>query len=350
MMQTEELSRFFADFGTRYSLGDVENVLESIRDLRVLVVGEAIIDEYVYCEVLGKAGKEPILAARFTAEERFVGGILAIANHVAAVAHSVTALTFLGDRDCQEEFIRREADPKVEFEFLRMRDAPTIVKRRFIESYPLQKLFELYVMNGEASDDPQQSAALIAAIERMLPDFDVVLVADYGHGMLNEAAVKVLCERSPFLAVNTQMNADNRGFNTVSKYPRADFVSASETEIRLEARSRKKDLREIVAQIAGRSAVPPKILVTRGSSGSLYYDLGHGFVDVPAFTSHAVDRIGAGDAVLAVTALCVARQAPAEVTAAIGNAVGAQAVGWVGNRRAVDPELIVQEFASQLSA
>ena len=81
----------------------------------------------------------------------------------------------------------------------------------------------------------------------MVPDFDLVIVADYGHGMLiGRRGDRVLCEQRACLAVNAQMNAGNHGFNTVSKFRRADFISLSEKEIRLEARNPSGDLQAIV--------------------------------------------------------------------------------------------------------
>jgi rfaE bifunctional protein kinase chain/domain len=342
----EARERFMADFGGRYTLEDVERVLNGARALRVLIVGEAIIDHYVYCETMGKAGKEPILAARYVSQEKFVGGSLAVANHVAAVCDHVTLQTVLGSDDSHEDLIRERMSGNVDLVFLTMPDAPTIVKRRYIELYPLQKLFEIYVMKHPAAEE-ETSALLRRDLTDSLPGFDVVVVADYGHGMINDELVETLCEGARFLAVNTQMNAENRGFNTVSKYPRADFVSVSETEIRLEARSRQRDLRQIVADVAERMSCP-RMLVTRGGQGCLYYQREEGFYDLPALTTHVVDRIGAGDAVLAVTALCAAQDTSAELVGLVGNAVGAQAVGTVGNSAAFDPELLLREFAALL--
>jgi bifunctional ADP-heptose synthase (sugar kinase/adenylyltransferase) len=296
---------------------------------------------------MGKAGKEPILAARYVSEEKFVGGSLAVANHVAAVSDNVTLQTILGSEDSHEDFIRERMNGNVELSFLTMPGAPTIVKRRYIEIYPLQKLFELYVASHSAAEQ-RVSGLLAAALADSLPEFDVVIVADYGHGMIDEEVVNVLCDRARFLAINTQMNADNRGFNTVSKYHRADYISVSETEIRLEARSRQRDLREIVADVAERLSCA-SVLVTRGGQGCLYYQRDEGFCDIPALTTHVVDRVGAGDAVLAVTALCAAQAAPAELVGAIGNAVGAQAVAAVGNSAAFDPGLLLREFAALLA-
>src|ERR1044071_8161034 len=88
-------------------------------------------------------------------------------------------------------------------------------------------------------------------LEKLAPQFDVVIVADYGHGVMSDRAVKIACAKSKFLAVNTQVNAGNRGFNTISKYPRADFISLGEPEVRLDARAVSGDLRPVTETIAG---------------------------------------------------------------------------------------------------
>lgn len=321
--------------------------LENASGLRVLVIGETIIDEYEYCETIGKSGKEPIVAARFLSREKFAGGVLAVANQLATITPHVTALTCLGASDSQESFIRASLRPEVTLEPIYVPDAPTIVKRRFVEAYPLQKLFELYVMNGH---DQAENAhdALLAALGRLVSEHDLVVVADYGHGMIHADAVELLCATAPFLSVNTQTNADNRGFNTISKYRRADHVSLSENEIRLEARSRQRPLREIIEEVAEKLACSV-ILVTRGRNGCVSYGRDNGYHEVPALTSNVVDRIGAGDAVLAVTSVFAAQRAAPELIGLVGNIVGAQAVGVVANSSAVDPASILSELGVLLA-
>lgn len=341
----EHLREYFADLRRRHSPDDVCRYLADAGRLKVLVVGETIIDEYVYCETMGKSGKEPILAARYVSTERFAGGALAVANQVAAAAGNVTLLTLLGDQDSHEDFIREQLSAGVDFEPLTMRDAPTIVKRRFVEIYPLQKLFEVYVMNGDERA-PEEEEALLRELERLLPLHDVVVVADYGHGMLGTEAIELICSQAGFLAINVQTNAGNRGFNTVSKYPRADFVCVSEGEIRLEARSRSLDLREIAEAVARRMECS-RMLITRGRSGAVCYGEGE-LHESPSLTSHIVDRVGAGDAVLSLTALWAAQGAPPEVIALVGNTVGARAVAIMGNYSVVDPTDVVADIGSFL--
>ena len=219
----EEVSEYLAGFSERYPLDDVLRYLENARPLKVLVVGEAIIDEYQYCESIGKSAKEPVLATRYLSTEKFAGGSLAVSNHVANFCDNVGLLTFLGTEDAQEDFARQHVKSNVEKMFLYKENSPTIVKRRFVESYLLTKLFEVYVMNDEELNKTENQA-LCSKLRDILPQYDVVIVVDYGHGMLTGDAIDILCTQAPFLAVNTEANAGTRGFNTISKYPRADYV------------------------------------------------------------------------------------------------------------------------------
>lgn len=335
---------FLRDFSARHDCDEVVGYLEKASSLRVLCFGETIIDEYHFCETIGKSGKEPILAARHLHEERYAGGILAIANHLAQFAGQVELLTALGELEPQREFVTQHLDPRVRPRFLTQSQAPTIVKRRFVEAYPTQKLFEIYMMNNsrEARCDPEQVRESLA---RIMGEVDLVVVADYGHGLIDDATRDYLCQNAPFLAVNTQLNAGNYGFNTISKYPHADFISISEKELRIEARSTARPLEDLVLETAERLGCT-RVLITRGKQGCLCWSRDQGFFQAPAFTKTIVDRVGAGDAVLSIVALCVAQGAPIDVASFIGNAVGAHAVATMGNSRPVERVPLIKHVIS----
>jgi rfaE bifunctional protein kinase chain/domain len=342
----KDASTFLREFAARHSADDLIRHLDEARSLEVLLLGETIIDEYNYCETLGKSGKEPILAVRFCSSEKFAGGILAIGNHVASFCSRVDLLSFLGQEDSHEAFIREKLDPRVHPNFFAMAKAPTIVKRRFIERYPFQKMFEVYHMS-EDENAVANEERLCQTLEEVLPRYDLVVVADYGHGMFTPRVIELLGGQARCLAVNTQANAGNHGFNTISKYPRANYVCISENEIRLEARSRRKDLCQIVENVAERLGCQ-QVMVTRGQRGVLCYSKKDGFVQAPALADHFADRIGAGDAVFAITSLCMAQDAPAEIMAVIGNTVGAMAVDTVGNRTPITRTALARSLVSIL--
>jgi len=330
----EGTERFLTEFSASHSSDEILGYLDRASSLKVLVLGEAIVDDYQYCETLGKSGKEPVLAARYLSSERFAGGILAVANHVAAFSDAVAVLTVIGESDSQEDFISSQLRNGVDKIFLHAPGAPTIVKTRFLESYPFQKLFEVYRM-GDLDRYRAVTRDLCDRLSQILPRYDAVVVADYGHGMITPEVAEVLSSQAPFLAVNTQVNAGNHGFNTISRYRRADYICISERELRLDARSHERDLRSIVADTSERLACE-RLVITRGEQGCLCYRRGEGFCEVPAFTGRVVDRVGAGDAVLSITALCAVLHAPMNIIGFIGSCVGASAVGVVGNRNTIE--------------
>jgi len=325
---------YLSKFSKRYSVEDILQYLKNAQSLRVLIVGETIIDEYQYCTAIGKSAKEPVLAAQYLSTEKFAGGSLAVANHLANFCNNVGILTMLGAKDSQEEFVRQKVSSNVKMTFLYKANSPTIIKRRFVESYLLQKLFEVYEINDDELS-PEQDRDLCAMLEEAIPQYDVIIVTDYGHGMLTKNAIDLLCRKAPFLAVNTQANAANRGFNTISRYPRADYISLARHEITLEERNRQGDIRELILTLSQKLTCG-HIVVTCGKDGAIGYNEHEGFVEVPAFVEQVVDRMGAGDAVLSFTSLCIAQQAPMEVAGFIGNVVGAQAVSTLGHQKSIE--------------
>lgn len=296
-----------------YTLADVQTWLEKARSLKVLVIGDAILDEYQYCNTLGKSGKEPMLAAQFVRAEQFIGGADAVGNHVRACADLVDVVS-----------------------------GPATIKRRFIETYPFQKLFEIYEMNEAAAAyvANDRYAHLLNAV----PLADVVIMADYGHGFVTPALISLVSREAKFLAVNVQANAGNHGFNTISKYPRANFISLSERELRLDARDQTSSVDALMCRAsASRNAT---VLITRGAHGCRALAPAQGIVDAPAMASQAVDHMGAGDAVFGVTACCAAVGMPVDLIAFVASVVGAQAVGIVGNQRSIERASLLAQIES----
>lgn len=342
----KEVNEYLEQFGKRYSSQDVIRHINELRTLKALAIGEAIIDEYQYCEAIGKSSKEPMLAVKRLSTESFAGGILAVGNNIANFSNRVGLLTMLGTEHTREDFVREKLNEKIEKTFLYRKDSPTIVKRRFVESYFFTKMMELYEIN-DGLLDPSDNRALCTAIKNEVPKYDVVVVVDFGHGMMSQEAIEVLCEKARFLAVNAQSNAGNVGYQSILKYPRADYVCIAENEIRMEARDRRGDLKKMILDLS-RKIRCNRITVTRGKNGCICYSKDEGFFEVPALANQVVDRMGAGDSFLSLTALCTAKRIPTEVVGFIGNVVGAQAVATVGHRTSIDRAPLLKHIESIL--
>lgn len=331
---SEEVQNYLNVFRQRYKCDQILQTIDNMAKLNVLVIGDTILDEYQYCEAIGKSSKDPVLALKYQSHDLFAGGVLAVANHVANFANSVKLVTVLGEKDSYEDFIRSQLKSNIDPYFIVQDHAPTLIKRRFIEGYSLNKLFEVYVMDSSGLS-VQKNNQLCQWVQEHAANFDLVIAADFGHGAIGDELVGTLINHSPFLAVNTQANAGNRGFHTISRYSRADYACIAEHEMRLETRTLNGDIKPMMETIA-QNLKCKQFVVTRGRRGALLRSPMGDFIEVPSFAQNIVDRVGAGDAFFAVTSLAAAQSAPAELIGFIGNVVGSLAVEIVGNKKSID--------------
>ncbi len=340
----DELQDYLNIFRKRYSVDELFEAVEDLKQLKVLVIGDTIIDEYVYCEAIGKSSKDPVLALKYLSKDMFAGGVLAVANHIAEFAGSVTLGTLTGDANHHDDFIKQQLLSCIDAHFFKQQGIPTIVKRRFVDGYSFNKLFEIYEM-----DDSEMAGTIDETFQQwlipMLRQHDLVIVADFGHGAISNKTIQTLCEHAPFLAVNTQANAGNRGFNTISKYPRADYICVAEHELRLETRDAHGPVRPMMESIIQKQD-SRYMVTTRGRKGCAVISRTGDFVQVPAFASNVVDRIGAGDAFFAVTSMMALKGLSSELLGFIGNIVGSLAVEVIGNKKPVRKDRLKSAIAS----
>ena len=322
-------------FRREYGPEKVIDALRNVHDKRVLVVGDTIIDEDHFCDVLGKSSKSHAINARFQRAEAHAGGALAVANQVASFCDNVHLVTCLGNEDSWHHFITTSLKPNISTKLFVRPDAPTVVKRRFTDMHRLTNLFELTFLNERPLPEKTETQ-LGAYVGRIAEDYDLVIVADFGHGLLGPRAIDILQERSPYLAVNVQTNSANMGYNPVTKYNRADYVCVHENELRLANHDQFGHLKEMVEQTAN-ALNASTLTVTQAGEGSTIFQRGRGFSHTPIFSTRVVDPLGAGDAFLAVTAPCAAAGYPPELLGFIGNCVGGLKVASLGNKECVEP-------------
>jgi len=321
-------------------LTELIDLIDRIRDYRVVFIGDAIIDEYQYVLPMGKPPKENIIATRFQDKEVFAGGVFAAANHLASFCREVDVITCLGAMDTHEELIRETLQPNVRLHALKRGGAPTTLKRRFVDPSYMRKLFEVYLMDDEplTADLEGELNELITALA---PEADCVIVTDFGHGLLGQNSINALTACSRFLAVNTQSNSANMGYNLITRYPQADYACIDAPEARLAVSDRISKIGDIAHRIADTRIACPKLIITQGKHGCVTYERGGPVHSIPAVARKVVDTVGAGDAFLAITSPLVAAGGAMDKVGFIGNVVGALKVEIVGHRSSINkPSLI----------
>jgi len=323
----------------------VRRWVDGLKDLTVMLVGDTIIDEYEYMRPLGKSAKSTLVVNQSLGQEVFAGGALAIANHLAGLVKEVRLVTLLGGADSREEFIRGALRPNVRPTFFHRGDGPTVIKKRYLDQYLNQKLFEINYLNTHSIEGRPESA-VNRHLEAAMPECDVVLVSDYGHGFVTKSIIRH-CERlARVLAVNTQNNGANAGSNMITKYRRTSFVCLDESEMRFAAQDKESPIEKIVRKMI-RKLGCDYLISTLGKQGSIGITKGGDMNRTPIFSAKVVDTIGAGDAYFAFTAPCIVHETPLDLLSFLGNAAGALAVTIIGNKRPVEKEEFL-EFVQTL--
>ncbi|MEZ5315191.1 MAG: adenylyltransferase/cytidyltransferase family protein [Chlamydiales bacterium] len=271
------IAPFISQFKKRFSLSQVLDRIEKLNDAKVLVVGDAIIDEYQYVDLLGQSGKGTQLSAVLQDKESFLGGSLIIANHLATFVKEVDLITGVGNGESFSDLA-----VNINRDFIYLEDLPTLKKRRYVlkDGHRIDKLFETYSINQPLLS-PKQTKEVIQKIYDRGSEYDLILVCDFGNGFINPGIIHALCDQSTFLAINTQINSGNRGYNVVTHYHRADFISLNEIELRFAAHDRTSRLDIVVEDIASILGCP-SVSITRGVNGVNLYQKGEPTIEIPA--------------------------------------------------------------------
>lgn len=330
---SKEAKEYLKTLKKDFTSKDIINILKDLNDLKVLIIGDVILDEYVFCKAIGKPEKAAIVSTKFLYNELYAGGSLAVANHVAGFAKKVHLVSCLGN-DNKEAFIKKHLRENIQTKFFIRKYAPTIVKTRYLEKFERSKLFEVSQINDEFIDQ-QLEESIIRYLDDIVPRYDMVIVVDFGHGLITPKIQEIIGKKSKFTAVNAQTNSINFGFNMITKYRKIDFISMDERELRLPYRAKFGDIEPLIKRVV-QDTQCLRVNITLGSSGSIYYQKGKTYF-VPIFSDRVVDSVGAGDAVLSITSLLAKKNTPPKLIPFIGNVVGGLKVKTMGNKEPINP-------------
>lgn len=346
-----EVKIFAQNFAAKYSFDDVRKTIEDMQPMKVLVVGDIIIDEYVFCTVQGLMSKDRAFSARYEKEECYLGGSLAIARHVANFSKHVTVCGIVGDEPYIHSRILGDLSRTMMLDLQFDSGFRTVVKRRFIERRGIrnqyEKLFSINSFTDAGGEENVDRAAFYRRLERAVPEHDMVILADYGHGLLDQTAMDILQEKAGFLALNCQTNSSNYGSNPICKYRHAHSFALDERELRLAfSANASEKVEDLLARLIDHLQSSSG-WVTLGSVGSIGIDRKKTMDNTPALTLTVQDTVGAGDAFFALASLCAKLGAPVEMGSFIGNLAGAMAANILGNAHPVQKADLLK-FATTL--
>lgn len=329
---------YINEIKSNFKLEQIENYLEKISKLNVLIIGDAIVDDYLFVIPTGRAVKDPILSTEYKKKEVYAGGVLAMANYTSNFVKKVKLVTLIGDQNPMLDFIKKSINSNIEIKNFIKENSPTTIKQRVIDFYRNNKLFKIEYIN----DRPISNALteeIVKYLGEELPKYDLVIVGDFGHGFINEVIRRKLEEKSKFLALNVQSNSANRGYNYFTLYKKSNFISMNAEELRLPLLKRFEEIDEVIQEAYDLFKLET-LLVTLGQEGSIFVDKSD-MVRSPSLTSSVKDTVGAGDALFAISSLFVYLNADKKLIPFIANCVGGMAVNIMGNKKDITKEKLL---------
>lgn len=297
--------------------------IESFKNFKILVIGETIVDRYIYTQPLSKPSKENIIAVDFEKEIYSLGGVFTAYKAFNAFSNKVDCLTLVSD---STKKIFKKADDFYKNKNTIFKSTNNIIKTRYVEKShkKIKKLFEVY-QNNFLLTEKNNEKKIIKYLNNNLKNYDLVLVNDYGHGFFTKKIIDLLIKKSKFLSVNTQINAGNRGFNLITKYKKANFYCIDEMEaMRVLSRNDLK-VSSMIDELH-KKVKAKYICITLGTKGSCMKPKNSKPIFFPALTNSVVDTVSAGDIFFVISSLFLMKNKLPEVSTFLGNVGGALAV------------------------
>ena len=287
-----------------FKLEELKRFIIDANKLKVCVLGETIIDEWVYMKLQTISQKSRCMTGEEISSIKQIGAAGIIAKHLANFVNRVDLYT---NYFPEENISNLQVFPL---------NRSHLVKTRFVNIENNVALFESKKLTVKDIDNI------------IFPNFnayDVVLIADFGHGLLDADIIneKINNSRGTFVATMVQTNSSNYGFNLPFKYKNFNYCSMNRTEAELclQKRNLSMDvLVEEVSKLIGFSSIS----VTDGDNGS-YIKFDDNLFHMPTLSETIIDTIGCGDAYFAFSSLAVFLQNHSQFIALVGN-IGAAAM------------------------
>jgi bifunctional ADP-heptose synthase (sugar kinase/adenylyltransferase) len=251
----------------------------------------------------------------------------------------------IGEKKEYLNHIKKKLPRNINFKYITKKNSPTIVKKRFLDQLSNNKIIGVYKINDDSLSSKEEKL-FSKILKNITSNYDLVIVSDYGHGFISNRSANLICKFSNFLALNAQINAANVGLHSMRNYKNADCVIINEKEIRHELRNKNSKIEILMKKLSKEQNIK-NLVVTRGTSGSLLYDKKYNkFNMCDAYAKTAVDKIGAGDAMLSIIALCLKSNLKKELVLLIASLAAAQSVKTIGNKESINKTQIVKSLQS----
>ena len=324
-----------ADFPKRhrFEVASLARWVQRFPDLRVVVIGDLIVDEYITCDPLGMSQEDPTIVVTPITNERFVGGAGIVAGHAKGLGACVTYFGVTGEDYTADFAQQRLQESGVSSCLLTDESRPTTLKQRFqVRGKTLLRVSHLR-QHAIGHDLVEKIVdQLIPALEQA----DLLVFSDFNYGCLPQSLIDEVIARCVQRGI--PMVADSQSssqMGDICRFQGMLLITPTEHEARIAVREAGSGL-AVLADEIHRNARAGHVFITMGAEGLLVHSpdgANHDIVDdlLPAFNGSPKDVAGAGDCLLITAALSLVAGASIWESAYLASIAAACQVGRVGN-------------------
>ena len=324
----------------------LEELLLKFSRLKVCVVGDLIVDEYITCQPLGMSQEDPTIVVMPVDSTRFLGGAGIVAAHAAGLGAAVQFVSVAGKDATRDFALEGLAAAGVRARLLVDDSRPTTLKQRYrSKGKSLLRVSHLY----QSAISVALQKQMLAELEQAMDGADLLAFSDFNYGCLPQPLVEQIipmAKRRRIIVVADSQSSSQVG--DISRFREMDLLSPTEREARISTRNHEDGL-VVLAEQLRRQASARNILLKLGEEGLLIH-AGNGVADgwltdrVSALNSAPKDVAGAGDSLLITSAMTLASGGNIWEAACLGSIAAAVQVGRVGNTP-IRTEELMRELA-----
>lgn len=316
-----------------FTMADLRNTLEKFKDFRVIVLGDLIVDEYISCDPFGMSQEDPTLVVTPIQNEKFIGGAAIVAAHTCRLGADVSFFSVSGNDDTATFAKSKMDEYGVVTKIFKDDNRPTTLKQRYRASGKTL----LRVSHLRQQDiSPRLARDYVKAVKESLSKVDLVIFSDFNYGCLSQSVVSEIIKACK--SKNIKMVADSQSssqIGDVSRFKGMVLLTPTEREARLAMRDFNSGL-VVLAEKLRKKTQAQNIILTLGTEGLIAHapsiERDNWLTDrLPAFNTAPKDIAGAGDSLLACSALALAAGANIWQSSYLGSIAAACQVSRVGN-------------------
>lgn len=325
-----------------FTLKGLKDRLAKFDGLRVLVLGDLIIDDYISCEPLGMSQEDPTIVVSPLLTDTFVGGAGVVAAHARGLGAEVSYVSVVGT-DETASYARDNLEKQgIEVVFFEDSTRPTTRKQRFRAMG--KTLLRVNHLRQHAAST-ELSERMVAAVAARLDKTDLLIFSDFNYGCLPQPVVdqisQMAANRGLLMSADSQASSQ---LSDVSRFKGMNLITPTEREARLAAHEFDGGLSHLSEMLCKRASAR-NVVITLGSEGLLVWGDKKGIYQadrLPAFNNLPKDPAGAGDSLLISMSMALATGVGIWESAYIGALAAACQVSRVGNTPLTRKDLIAE--------